>query len=146
MGVRPVYPWTGKEEHGRLGTAAKFPSPLGVAKTPCRPGLQWARGQAEGLPPIKLLHFSRAIWEPSQNGSVLRTPPFLSGFIACGLQEGLCAYPYMHTHNTHVHQHAHLCTHTQTIRALRLEHTQALGGMLGRRQRRLVWEKKPCVS
>lgn len=46
MGVRPVYPWRGKEEHGRLGTAAKFPSPLGVAKTPCRPGLQWARGQA----------------------------------------------------------------------------------------------------
>lgn len=105
----------------------------------------------EGLPPIKLLHFSRAIWEPSQNGSVLRTPPFLSGFIACGLQEGLCAHPYMHTHDAHVHQHAHLCTYTHThtsrvSRALRLEHTQALGDMLGRRQRRLVWEKKPCVS
>lgn len=92
--------------------------------------------------------------DPSQNGSVLRTPPFLSGFIACGLQ-GLCAHPYMHTRHAHIHQHAHLCTHTHTCthtctsrvsRALRLEHTQSLGGMLGRRQRRLVWEKKPCVS
>lgn len=46
MGVRPVYPWRGKEERKRLGTEAKFPSPLGVAKTPGRLGLQWARGQS----------------------------------------------------------------------------------------------------